>query len=81
MGIRYLKRFEDALNAAVLAAPAMQRVETRIGPKRGKLARDVPAHVHARDPVASLFKGARASRTGVQRNLALRRPASIKTAT
>ena len=76
MRVRNLQGFEDALDAAVLAALAVERVEAGVRPKLGKARGDVAVHIDAGDAIAGLFKGARAGRARVQRNFALRGPAA-----
>ena len=68
--------FQQALQRAVLARPAVQHVERGIGLERLEHRRDVAPDIDAGDAVAGALGGVGAGLAGAQADLALRRPAA-----
>ena len=60
MGIRNLEKFEDALDRAILAERAMQRVEGDVRPQIGQRPGDVTRHIDPGDAIADAFQFVRA---------------------
>ncbi len=75
MAVGNLQDFQDALDGAVLAGPAVQHVEGDIGLEIREHRRDVAAHIEAGDPVAPAFQRRGAGRAGPQRYIAFGGPA------
>ena len=76
MGVGNAEDFQDALQRAVLARPAVQHVEGDVGLERAQHGRDVAADIDAGDAVAGALERVGAGLAGAQRDLALRRPAA-----
>ena len=75
MGVGNAEDFQQALQRAVLAGPAMQHIERDVGFGGAQGRRDVAGDVDRGDPVAEAPKRCGAGLAGAQRNVALRRPA------
>ena len=76
MGIGQLQHFEDALDGAVLADAAVQRVEDDVGLQPRQHVADVARDVDAGDPKPLAFQRAGAGFARSQRHLSLGRPAA-----
>ena len=76
MGVGDADRLEHALDAAVLAEAAMQRVEAHVGAKRGELGRHVAPDIEAGHAVALRFERLGAGLAGTERDFPFRRPAA-----
>ena len=76
MRIGYAQDLEQALNRAVLAAHPVQGVEGDVGPELRQRVGDGPVDVDAGDAVADRLEGVGALASRIQRDGALRRPAS-----
>ena len=76
MGVGNFQQFEQALDRAVLAPAPVQRVEDDVGLHVLQNARDVLVDVDGRDLESAPLERRDAGAPGVQRHLALRRPAA-----
>ena len=68
MGVGDAEIFEDALDGAVLAERAMQRIERDVGLQRGKHRADIATDVDAGDLIAFLLQCIGAGIPGRQRH-------------
>ena len=74
MGVGDAERLKHALDAAILAEAAMQRIEADIGAKLGEPGRHVAADIEAGRAVALRFERCGAGLAGAERHFALGRP-------
>jgi len=75
MAVGDLENFQDALDGAVLARPAVQKVERDLGLEVRQDRRNVAPDIDAGDPIAAAFQRVGAGLAGPQRHLAFGRPA------
>ena len=76
MGVGDAERLQHALDAAILAEAAMQRVEADVGAKLGELGRHVAPDIEAAHAVALRFERLGAGLAGAERDFPFRRPAA-----
>src|SRR6478672_4628877 len=76
MGVGDAERLQYALNGAVLAEAAMQRVEADVGAKLGELGRHVAPDIEAGHVEALRFERLGAGLAGTERDFPFRRPAA-----
>ena len=74
MGIGDAQDFEHALDRAVFAAAAVQRVEGDVGLEAGERGGDVAVDVDPADAIAARFQRVGAAAAGIERNRPLGRP-------
>ena len=75
MAVGNAEDFQEALQGAVLAGPAMQHIERDVGLGGGQRRGDVAVDVDRRDAIAAAGERIGAGLAGAQRDFALGRPA------
>jgi hypothetical protein len=76
MAVGDAENFQDALQRAVLAGPAVQHIERDIGLGGAQRRGNVGSHVNRGDAIAEPDESVGASLAGAQRDVTLRRPAT-----
>src|SRR6478735_1616014 len=76
MGVGDADRLKHALDAAILAEAAMQRIEADVWAKRCELGRHVAPDIEAGHAVALRFERLGAGLAGTERDFPFRRPAA-----
>ena len=76
MRVGNAQNLEHALDRAVFADPAVQRVEGDVRLQLGEHVGDVAADVDARDAIAGALERVGAAASGIERDRPLRRPAA-----